>query len=347
MQRVKYILEKIRPEEWLAILTFFIVTYINTQLYDDSITLFGSVKQIVNYFTFGNPFLSLFYIAVFVFTLLVFYKKLSASMIDWIVGGIKPNRESIITFMGEIIKPMRIILPMILVTAPLTQLLAKFSYDLRYKVMDVLLARADYVLTGRYFFIDLPSNFHSVYFTWLMYFSYKSLTLIMCATFIFLYFSKSSLLRLAVTAFIFSNIIAYPFFYLIPAQGPIYSLILNIRNIEVPEDVSVMIRPYSPTPYISDVTGAIMHIYVDKMHDNSAPVSSLPSMHATWALIFIYILWRVRSWTVYFMVPWVFLMLSGGLYFSLHYFIDYIAAVPVSILSIIFAKLLLRNEGVD
>lgn len=347
MHKVKYALQKIRPEEWLALLTFSFVAYVNTQVYRENITLASSVKQIVNYFTFGNPFLYLFSLVVLGVSLFIFYNKLSASMVDWVVRGVRPDRESALKFIAETIKPIRIILPLVLITAPISQLLTNFSYELRYRVVDVLLARADYVLTGHYFFIDLPNYFQATFFTWLMYFSYKSLTFIMCYTFIFLYFSNKSLLRLAVTAFIFSNIIAYPFFYLLPAQGPIYSLILNIRNIEVPEDVSVMIRPYRPTPYILDVTNGIMRVYVDKTHDNSAPVSSLPSMHATWAFIFIYILWRVRPWTIYLMVPWVFLMLSGGLYFSLHYFIDYVAAVPVSTLCIVFAKLLLRNEVVN
>lgn len=158
-----------------------------------------------------------------------------------------------------------------------------------------------------------------------------------------LFVKRDNLLRLAITTFVFSNIFAYPFFYLLPAPGPLYSFIINVRNIDLPDDISNAIKKYNPSVHTVKTTKSIMEYFVNKDRDNTGAVSSLPSMHATWALISAYFLWRFKRITLIFTIPWVILMLTGGLYFSLHYFIDYIAAIPIAILSILFSNLLINS----
>lgn len=344
MSIFKNISNKIRIEEWLTLAVFFVLNFVNIFVYNNEISLYASVVSMLRYFTFGDPYYYLLFLIVSGFIILVFYTNLSEIIVNWIVKGEKPTIGRITILLRQIFDSIRSILPIGLLSGPVYELLGNISYELRFELKDVLLARADYILTKHYFFIDLANTFTSKWFNFLMYYSYVSLATLMGTTLLLLLFiNKDNLLRLAITAFVFSNILAYPFFYLLPAPGPLYSLIVNVRNVALPDDISNIVKKYNPSIYTTETTKSIMDFFVNKDRDNSGAVSSLPSMHATWALITAYFLWRFRKVTLIFTIPWIILMLSGGLYFSLHYFIDYIAAIPIAILSIIFSHLLING----
>ena len=344
MSIIKYIFYRIRREEWLTLAILFVVNFINIFAYHKEVSLAEAVLSMFKYFTFGDPYYYLLFLIVCIFVILVFYTNVSQILVEWVLKNNKPSEQKILLLLIKILTPIRNILPLALLSGPVYELLGNFSYSLRFGLKDVLLARADYVLTRHYFFIELANTFTSKFANVLMYYSYVSLATVMGVTLLLLLFvNKGNLLRLAITAFIFSNVFAYPFFYFLPAPGPMYSLILNVRNTPIPEDIAIAVRSYNPSSYTKETTKSIMGYFIDRKRDDSAAVSSLPSMHATWALITAYFLWRFKKFTLIFTIPWVFFMLSGGLYFSLHYFIDYIAAVPVAMISVIFAHLLING----
>lgn len=342
MSIFKNVFSKIRPEEWLAFFVFVVVGYLNVFVYKNGVSLLEAVRLMISYFTFGDPLYYLVLVAVYCSAILIFYTNLSEIMNDWVVKGDKPTLSALKSFCTKVFSPIRSILPIVLVSGPMYQLLHNISYQFRFDVKDVLLARADHALIGNFLFISLPSRFNSEWFNLLMQYSYTSLATCIGITLVLILFLKNdTLMRLAIAAFIFSNIVAYPFFYVLPAQGPLYSLILNMRSMNIPSDISSVISEYNPSVYTQKSDENIMMHFIDKNTDNSAAVSCLPSMHATWGFIVVYLLWRVRRYTLFFTIPWVVLMLLGGLYFSQHYFIDYVAAVPVAMVSILFAHLLI------
>jgi hypothetical protein len=340
--KFRIFLSKIRPEEWLALAVFLVANSLNIFLFREEISLADAIKLMLRYFTFGDPVYYLFFSIICILAILIFYTNFSEIVNDWLINKKAPSKERLKDFGKKILEPLRNILPLWLVSGPMYQLLSQISYYVRFGVEDVLLARADYALIHHFLFIDLATNFNSEWFGKLMYYSYVSLSTVIGIFLLFLLFKKYKyLLRLSIAAFIFSFIFSYPLFYLLPATGPLYSLIINVRKDTLPEDISTSVSSYRPSAYTEKINDVILTYYVNPKKDNSSAVSCIPSMHATWAIIVLYFLYRVRRKTLLLTIPWIILMLTGGLYFSQHYFVDYLTSIPIAMLSILCAYFLI------
>ncbi|MDQ5982860.1 MAG: putative primase/helicase, partial [Patescibacteria group bacterium] len=72
-----------------------------------------------------------------------------------------------------------------------------------------------------------------------------------------------------------------------------------------------------------------------------------PSDHAVWAILTLYILYLLTPWSLILSIPWVFCVLSGGVYFGQHYVVDYIAGILVAIICIVGSNQLIlrKNEN--
>jgi hypothetical protein len=67
-------------------------------------------------------------------------------------------------------------------------------------------------------------------------------------------------------------------------------------------------------------------------------------MHATWSVLSIYFFSLLLPLSLIVTVPWVMLLLTGGLLFAQHYLVDYLVALPVAAASILISAWLLRRE---
>lgn len=348
MEIIKGIANKIRPEEWLAGTIFIIVVLLNSFIFPNDIGIVNGVMLMVRYFTYGDPFFYLFFSVVCIIAVLIFYTNTTEILKSWIIDKKYPSKETILEFLSNIFQPFRYIIPLWLVSGPMYLLLSNISYVLRDTKSDITLAKLDLAIFGRLFFIDLPTKLNTELINNLFYYFYTSLSLVIGLFLIFLLFTKEKyLLRLSTTAFIISNILVYPIYYVVPAQGPLYSLISNVRNISLPTDLQVELDVYNPSQYTEKTSERILNYYVDETNDNASPVSSFPSMHATWAMIISYILWRVRKYTLFITVPWAVIMLTGGLYFAQHFLIDYFVSIPIAIASIFLSYRLVGPKNLE
>lgn len=343
ISKINKFLAGIRPEEWLAIAVFVVAMSINIFVYQQEVPLKDAWQWMVYYFTFGEPFYGLFFTVVYLLALWDFYRLLSIMAVNWILKNKPPTKPETIDLVKKLLKPIRVVLPIVITTLPMYQLLSHFSYELRDSGKDLILAAADQNLIGGLLFVYLPTAFSAVWIGKLVYYAYLSLALMMSGLLVWLFLlKKETLFRLAVTAFIFSYVFSYPLFYLMPCQAPSVYFVLNEKNFPTTPKIQAEMDTYKPSSFTTEKINKIVNSSVSPDKDDAVPISCFPSMHAVWSLIVIYFLARISRYTILFSVPWLVLNLSGGLYFAQHYLVDYIVAIPIAMLSISCAYWLLK-----
>ncbi len=347
MSYIKSILSKVRPEEWLALFFFILISFINIFVYEQQIGLKHSIFFMFKYHLFGTPFYGLFFLVIFSLSVGIFYRQMYGIIYKWSKENQFPDKVTFFNLISKVTENIRYVFPVLLILIASSQLLSNISFESRFAPKDFFLARLDYAVTGRLLFVDLPTYFDSETVNTLMYRLYKSLSFVVSPFLILLLFLKNNyLLRLALTSVAFSFLFAYPVYYFVPSPGPDYSLLKNVRNIAIPEDVKGMLSGYNPSQTTINTTNEILAYYTDESKDNAGLASSFPSMHAIWGLIIVYFLYKIKKYTLLISIPWTVLMLTGGLYFGQHYFVDYLASIPVAILCICSSYYLI-NKHVD
>lgn len=245
-------------------------------------------------------------------------------------------------------EPLRVVAPLALVGVFFYWFLANISHQLRFFGKDLLLFHLDEALFGSALFFWLPNIFLSSSYTAIFHYAYFSLAPLMSITFGMLFvLSPENLFRKATISFIFSLILAFPLFYAFSCQGPYHFFIENLRNNEFSKNIQQLQDAYHPTPETFSLIKRIGEAEKDTARDNAVPISCFPSMHAVWGLFIVFFLARVRKWSLMLTLPWLTLMLVGGLYFAQHYAVDYIVALPVGAASMWIAELLLRPRRHD
>lgn len=343
MSFIKRFATRVLPEEWLSIGMLVSATCLNIFYYKNEVSFTQAFKSMLGYFTFGDSFYYIFFIVVYCFAFFDFYVSFSRALIDWVTGRVVLSMHILAGLGKKLGNPIRIVLPIALVSGTMYQLLDNISYQFRNSTKDFFLAQVDLTLFGRLLFFDLPTYFNSNISSHLFSYFYISLSYVLPTLLVMLFIlKKNDLLRLTVTSFVFSFLFAYPFFYILPAQGPSYSIITNVRESSLPDNLKLRLQSFKPNAYTSETMQGILVNITDKEKDNSFPVSSFPSMHATWAMIVVFYLYKIRSFTLAMSVPWMVLMLLGGLYLGQHYLVDYFIAVLIAGVSIFSANALLN-----
>ncbi|KND49955.1 MAG: hypothetical protein AB198_01380 [Parcubacteria bacterium C7867-003] len=343
MSVLKRFFNNFLPEELVSIGMLLFATYLNVFIYNNEVSFNQAIKSMVGYFTFGDKFYYIFFITVYFFALFDFYPSFSRLLVDWFTGNVVMTKQILIDLDKKLATPIRRVLPIAIVSGTMYQLLDNISYQFRNFSKDVFLAQVDLAVFGRLLFLDLPTYFNSNFISHFFAYFYISLSYVLPLFLVLLFIlKKNESLRLAVTAFMLSFLFAYPFFYILPAQGPSYSIISNVRSVQLPEDLTFRLQSYKPNEYTARTMDNILINITNKEKDNSFPVSSIPSMHATWGMIVVFFLFKLRKYTLALSLPWIILMLLGGLYLGQHYLIDYFASVPVAGMSIFSAYWLLR-----
>ncbi len=336
---------KIRPEEWLAALVAVVAVWLNVAVYHQQVSLPEALIAMVQFFTFGEPFYGLFFIAIYGLALFDFYQALALVVNQWLWHHQPPTKAAGRDLLKKLFKPIRVILPIAITALPMYQLLAHFSYQWRLSSQDIILAKADQQFIGGLLFIYLPTKFVALWLTKLLRWACLSLSIILCAMLTLLFLLKQErLLRLMIAAVVWSFILAYPFFYYLPCQDPYHAFIENNRRQTIPSAIQTELAGYHPSAVTQNLAKQIAIAETNTEHDNTVPVSCLPSMHAVWALIVIYFLARLSRWTIGPSLLWLVVMLAGGLYFAQHYLVDYVVAIPIAMLSIGLAYWLLRGD---
>lgn len=338
--------KKIRIEEWVALCAGSAALITNAVVYGTFASPMEIIERMLRYFTFGDQFYWLMFVMVYGLYLWKFYWFLARIVGDRLIYHTPFPRESARTLIRYFVEPVRAVLPIVIISVSFYGLLGNMSYVLRFSGYDFWFLAFDRAFTGVIPFIALPELFSLPWFYIPVRIAYYSLSGVMGATlgFLFLYPKTQYIFRRALVAFIVSISISYPLFALFPCQDPHNYFIRNVRGGHFTPDVEARLQSYNPPAPVWSSLERMGRVETNEDRDVTVPVSCFPSMHATWAMLIAYFLFRVWRKSLYLTIPWILLLLTGGIYYAQHYVVDYIAAIPIVIISLCVSFLFLRFE---
>jgi hypothetical protein len=340
------ILRSLRIEEILSVVAIFVVALINVTLFEDSINTTTSVEGIIAYFNFGQSFFLFFFLALLGYFLWNTTNGIANILTNYFVRGLpieKSGVKILLTFVTELLRSTA---PLLFVFPAFCTLLAHLDYSLRFTKSDLILSRIDFFLTGHHAFLDVPLFFSTQFAGHALYYSYISLTPAIGILLSILYVYRATLpYREVVLAFLCSLIVALPIATTVPCQDPNNFFIKNLRANSLSPEMNERLSSFHPSASLQKHIAFIADTETDTAHDNAVPVTCLPSMHAVWGFLVLYYFARINRKTLFFTLPWIFAVLTGGLGLGQHYFVDYIAAIPCALLSVGIAKLLMKKWG--
>lgn len=332
-------------ELFFALVIGFFAIAINSIYYQDGFTFARALDWMIRYFTFGNPYFLWLFAFIYLLFIWHFY-LLGAHLVNvYLSTGKKPSDAQLKQLLSYLLQPIYLLAPLALVMGPLFTLLGNMSHELRFTRVDELFAAADFAIFGRYPFLWLPQALQSDWIINVLQDAYMSLALLMSATLGILYLKNKTYFRWGVLAFLISLAVSYPFFYLFPCQDPGNYFLRNVRQRELPVSIKEAIIEYKPPLLASQIITRIEKAETTTDKDNQVPVSCFPSMHAVWSYFIVYFLAVVSLWSLIITIPLTIIVLTGGIYFAQHYFVDYVIALPLAVISIIGAVWLLRLEA--
>lgn len=347
MEKTKHLTwwRSIPVELLLAVLAASGALIVNGWYYEQEISFRHGIVWMIRYFAFGNGYFLWFALLLYGLFLKKFYIKTVELLEARFIQHRAISRTQLFEALYLLWHPFYVLLPLSIVAGPFSTLLANISYNARFTQLDLLFLKLDYALFGGSPFLLLPRLFPYDWVAFLLVQCYLSLSIGISAMFVCLYFfDVKRLFRQAVIAFILTLVIAYPFFYMFPCQAPGNFFIRNIRGYQFPPDIEQIRQNYTASALTRQVITTFSESEINYARDKAVPISCFPSMHSTWALLVIYFLARVRTWSLFFTIPWTLLLITGGVYFAQHYAVDYLAAIPVAALAIILAHFLLKWE---
>lgn len=338
-------MRRLNIEIIFALVAGSVAVVINNVYYQNGITLARAADWMIRYFSFGNPYFIWFFAFIYLLFLWKFYIKCTHLAHAYINHRTKPSHTDGKELLSYLVEPLYLLAPLAIITGPFFTLLGNISYELRFTRMDEWFARADFFIWGTYPFLALPQFIRQDWIVALLKDFYMSLALVMSATLGITYLQDKKFFRTAVIAFLFSLVVTYPFFYMFPCQDPGNYFVRNLRSYPLPSHIDPYLAAYQPTPLAKQIITRIEESETTKSRDNQVPVSCFPSMHAVWSYFIIYFLARITLWSLIITIPWAVIVLTGGMYFAQHYFIDYVIAIPLAVVSIVCAIWLLRLES--
>jgi len=343
----KKLFKYLRVEEWLVLLLCAAVAATNYFLYGATTTVSEALRSTVRYFTFDNIYYSFFIMAVYALFLAKLYFALLMGAIKKIKGQTIGPMPTAAVMLKNVLAPLRVVAPFALIFLSITPFMTNMSIALRFSGKDQWLWTADALIFSVPPFLSLSHLLGEM--TWLVHvlkYSYEGLTFVMNIGILILFIvSAKHLFRYVIVAFTISVMISIPFFYVVPCQDPYNYFIKNVRNNELSAETKLLIGKYDASSAVESVRKEISSAETAVPLDNAVPVSCFPSMHAEWSMICVYYLARLRRFTLFVTVPWILLLLVGGVVFGQHYVVDYLFGAILAALSIWGAKKLLVWEG--
>ncbi len=327
--------KRVRIEEWLAVFLFITVMLINLLGYND-FSWKDTTLSMLRYFTFGNSFYVIFSLCLYIVFFFWGFRQFSQDILG-VIFDREPFQKKILIDLGKaLVEPVRILAPIVLISVSFFELLSNFDVTLQQRTQDLLFYHADKLLFGASPFITLPTMLHQPFFVLLFGYLYTSLAPVMSVLLFYLFVrSRERLFRLNLIAYILTLVLAFPIYYVLPCKDPSNAFIFRPAG-ELPSDVRSELAGYHPSP---ETMSLLLRIHNAEFNekDQSVPVSCFPSMHAAWSFATVFFLALIHPWTLLFSIPWILLVLSGGVYFGQHYVVDYLVAIPVIVISILGA----------
>ena len=326
---------RLRPEELLSlIVTAFAGLILAVTSSPASLSLSAAALHMLQYFTFGDPMFAIFFLAVWGAVGWKLFQGLNRLAQHHLIGPNLSSAESAKSELKTVLEPLRLIWPLTLASVVLYALLDVMGMKVDAHTRDIWLNNLDQHLFGFSPFLHFPSVYQSPIFEILIEYAYLMLQgVIALSLVIFLLLRQTTLIRKFIWCFLMSLTLGFPLFYAVPCQDPNNFFIRNLRGHELPVAIQTELNDYSPSSETRTIIDKIQTAETS-IQNNNAPISCFPSGHAMWSIFVVYFLAVLQPWTLAISLPWLFCVLSGGVYFGQHYVVDYLMALPVALLCI-------------
>ena len=336
----------VRIEESIALFIVATFFFVNSVFFSELIDPKGVLGLMVQYFSFGSPFFFYFFLVIYVVFIGKFIYALALAIVESITRLRLPTPSELRHLLSIALLPVRTLAPLALVPLFGYMLLTNMNYLWRYTQNDVAFLMADHILTGTYFLFDLSRAIVDPGIITILFIFYVSLSEFLPMLFVVLYFRRDKqMYREALLSFMITLLVAFPFFAIFPLQDPHNYFVRNLRNNELPHSIVDAAGRFLPTDTLQGYLNTMARSETATERDNSVPISCFPSMHAMWAMLIVYYFSRIDRRLLLVAVPWIVLLLFGGLLFGQHYLVDYIASLPGAILAVYLARMFLKKWG--
>lgn len=338
-------LRAIPIEIWLALCIAFTAIFINVFLLphspDEQWYFFG----VTEYLSYGRPALQIFSFGlVSLFFAKIFWRLGSALFVvrDGIRGTLRTEDWQFITHkFSEIFLAL---IPLAIIGVPKYELLIDLSRALSQFPSTSILLASDRMLTGGIPIVDIPNWLNSTLGAGVLLFFYTTLLILAQCFFLYLFFRyRTTLYRQFLIAFLIGTTLAYIGSTLLPCAVPSISYLQNFEALVYSPELTHLLNTYDPTAYVTQSQNEIIRTQ-EIVGPHQYLISCFPSLHAFWSLLVVYFLWRIKPTTLFLTLPWIFLVLWGGILVGEHFLIDYVAAIPTALLSIGISLALLQFE---
>ncbi len=341
----KNLLQALRPEEILSLALTAVSTLLILILQGfRGYSAVDAATDMLEYFSFGNSFFSFFFLALWVIFAWKLFQALNYLAGEYFVSKVVVTKVSVTKAFAKVWQPLRLLWPLALFTIPLFGLLGIMSKQLHTQAKDIWLNSLDNSIFGSSPFLRLPTTFQAPWFETIIEFSYVYLAQVVAGTLILcLFLKKPLLIRRFTMAFLLSLAIGFPIYFVVPCQDPNNYFVKNLTEQTLPTSIQTELSQYSPSSRVQRMTNRISEIELYS-HDGAAPISCFPSDHAVWSMLTLYILAVLTPWSLIVTLPWLFCVLTGGIYFGQHYFVDYVMGLVVAIACILISNRLIRPD---
>lgn len=307
-----------RTGELVAIVATAIALLVMFLFFDAQVSLASALREMLRYFTFGNPQYVVFNVVVYGLALF----EIARSMFRSRTHGSR-------TLFPVLLDAIRALAPFALVSVVFYALLVDMSHALGAQAEDALLASLDRALFGTDLFLAVPAFMTSTFWVLTFAIAYMSLTLVMNIFLVILFFTSRrsgswDTFQQIIIAFILTLVIAFPISAAVPCQDPYHAFVASSEGKPSAGTPQSLARAISAQVGNAETGGTL-----ERPGTLTPPITCMPSMHMAWGMFIVFLAFRLHPATLVLTIPWLLLMLTGGVLLGQHYVVDYLAAIPV------------------
>ena len=210
------------------------------------------------------------------------------------------------------------------------------------RLHDELLFKMDTLFTDTFPALTFASFSYPDWFVEVTHLAFVYLWLLVFIFFIFVLQRDRKLFLEAAGVLSFALVLMLVVWLAFPALSPHDRFIDNVYELPIPREVQVYIDAYAPH---EEVVEFLTSMRTTKEGLTVFPTNTFPSVHVAGVVGLVYYAWRLRRWIGYVIMPLVIFSSFGAVLFAQHYFVDLVAGVLISVVSIWFVRFFIKKEN--
>ena len=197
------------------------------------------------------------------------------------------------------------------------------------------------------FHVYPPFYLHTLHLPWIlqlaMTYAYAYLPSMFAVLLGLLFCTKPRLFRLSLLSLTIATYLSLPFWIMFPAISPSEVYRLDHLKQGIAPDIVSAVEGMDINPAIVTMLGDIERMWFDPA-GKSFSVSSFPSTHVIWAVIFLYATFRIRWWLGLLYLPFFIANFFATMFLLEHYAVDALFGIVIGAVIIWLSEMLLRFE---